>query len=176
MDWKWLFIYPQQQIATVNYLQFPENTPLNFEVTSDAPMNSFWIPQLGGQIYAMPGMSTELHLMASQTGSFRGLSANISGTGFAGMDFVAKATTASAFNQWATNIRQAGNLLALARYNISLNKPSYNNPPAYYDLGDQALYNEIVSKYMTVSPDGQMTGMSGMTMPEASPMMGEGIR
>src|SRR5580700_9838221 len=61
LDWKWLFIYPQQHIATVNMVQFPKNTPINFEITSDSVMNSFWIPQLGGQIYSMPGMSTQLH-------------------------------------------------------------------------------------------------------------------
>jgi len=89
LQWKWLFIYPEHKIALLNYLQFPENTPLNFEITSDAPMNSFWIPALGGQIYAMPGMVTRLHLQALESGEFRGSSANLSGTGFAAMHFLA---------------------------------------------------------------------------------------
>ena len=90
LQWKWLFIYPEQKIATINFVQFPEKTPINFELTADAPMNSFWIPQLGGQIYAMPGMSTKLHLIANEAGSYRGSSSNISGNGFAGMIFTAK--------------------------------------------------------------------------------------
>jgi cytochrome o ubiquinol oxidase subunit 2 len=93
LDWKWLFIYPKQSIATVNFVEFPVNTPVDFKITSDAPMNSFWIPQLGSQIYAMPGMSTQLHLMAGKAGSYNGKSANISGKGFAGMTFTAKAAS-----------------------------------------------------------------------------------
>jgi cytochrome o ubiquinol oxidase subunit 2 len=90
LRWKWLFIYPEQKIATVNFFQFPEKTPINFEITSDAPMNSFWLPELGGQIYAMPGMSTKLHLIADTEGSYRGSSANISGTGFSACDLSLK--------------------------------------------------------------------------------------
>ena len=81
LQWKWLFIYPEQGIATVNFIQFPEAVPINFEITSDAPMNSFWIPELGGQVYAMAGMRSKLHLIANEVGEFRGSSANISGTG-----------------------------------------------------------------------------------------------
>ena len=71
LDWKWLFLYPEQGIATINYVQFPEKTPINFAITSDAPMNSFWIPKLGGQIYAMPGMRSKLHLIANESGSYQ---------------------------------------------------------------------------------------------------------
>jgi cytochrome o ubiquinol oxidase subunit 2 len=87
LQWKWLFIYPEQNVATVNYVQIPVNRPVTFTITSDAPMNSLWIPQLGGQIYAMSGMSTQLHLIANHAGSYNGSSANISGEGFAGMRF-----------------------------------------------------------------------------------------
>ena len=100
LHWKWLFIYPEQGIATVNFVQFPEKTPINFEITSDAPMNSFWIPQLGGQIYAMPAMRSKLHLIANEIGSFRGVSANISGKGFAGMTFTAKSSSEEDFDAW----------------------------------------------------------------------------
>ena len=110
LQWKWLFIYPEQKIATVNYIQFPENTPLNFEISADAPMNSFWIPQLGGQIYAMPGMSTKLHLIANQTGTFRGCSANFSGEGFSGMTFVAKSSTQEEFDAWVASDHSAAAL------------------------------------------------------------------
>ncbi len=93
LDWKWLFIYPQQGIATVNMVEFPAQTPINFVITADAPMNSLWIPQLAGQIYAMPGMSTQLHLESFSVGTYDGSSANLSGAGFSGMKFKAHAVS-----------------------------------------------------------------------------------
>ncbi len=147
LDWKWLFLYPQQNIASVNLIEMPVDTPVNFEITSDSVMNSFWIPQLGGQIYAMPGMSTELHLMASSTGSFRGSSANISGRGFAGMAFTARATSQQGFQQWLQTARQAPQALSNGTYN-QLVAPSENNPVAYYSSAPDALYNIVIEKYM----------------------------
>lgn len=147
MDWKWLFIYPQLKIASVNLLQIPVNTPLDFQITSDAPMNSFWIPQLGGQIYAMAGMTTNLHLEADQIGSYHGSSANISGRGFAGMTFIAKASSRTDFQHWANDLSSSVNPLNLATYN-ALAKPSQNNAIAYYSLKDPGLYDNIVMKYM----------------------------
>ena len=147
LQWKWLFIYPQQNIASLNIVQFPEKTPINFEVTADAPMNSFWIPQLGGQIYAMPGMSTQLHLMADSKGSYRGSSANISGRGFAAMNFTAKSTTANDFNNWVQLVKQTKNELSLNAYD-NLAKPSQNDPLAYYSSSQSGLYDRIVMKYM----------------------------
>ena len=79
LDWKWLFIYPEQGIASVNLVEFPADVPVRFELTADAPMNSFWVPSLGGQIMVMPGMQTQLNLMASRVGDYQGASANISG-------------------------------------------------------------------------------------------------
>jgi len=93
LDWKWLFIYPDLGIATVNEIRFPEHTPLNFRITSDAVMNSFFIPALGGQIYAMAGMQTRLHLIANQKAEMEGISANYSGAGFTGMKFKAISTS-----------------------------------------------------------------------------------
>jgi cytochrome o ubiquinol oxidase subunit 2 len=147
MQWKWLFIYPEQNIASVNFVQFPVNTPVNFEITSDAPMNSFWIPDLGGQIYAMSGMSTQLHLIASKTGDFPGRSANISGKGFAGMNFTARASDSFDFSEWAIKTKVAQSHLDISSYNQLL-KPSENNPAAYYVLDDPGLYDRVVSKYM----------------------------
>lgn len=147
LQWKWLFIYPELKIATVNFLQFPEKTPINFEVTADAPMNSFWIPELGGQIYAMPGMKTKLHLIADETGSFRGSSANLSGQGFAGMRFIAKASSESDFYQWVESIRESANFLSLSEYN-RLSEPSENNPVTSYVLQKEDLYDFVVMKYM----------------------------
>lgn len=148
LEWKWLFIYPEQDIATVNYLQFPEKTPVNFEITADAPMNSFWIPQLGGQVYAMAGMTTKLHLMASEPGEFRGSSANLSGGGFAGMKFNAQATTTADFNRWVQGVRQSGNILDQQSYD-RLRQASKNNPTLSYTSKDRTLYNTILMKYMT---------------------------
>jgi len=93
LDWKWLFIYPDLGIATVNKIVFPEHTPVNFKITSDTVMNSFFIPGLGGQIYAMAGMQTKLHLIANQKAEMDGISANYSGAGFTGMKFKAISTS-----------------------------------------------------------------------------------
>jgi cytochrome o ubiquinol oxidase subunit 2 len=147
LDWKWLFIYPEQGIASVNTVHFPAGTPVDFEITSDAPMNSFWIPQLGGQVYAMSGMTTHLHLMAENVGDYKGASANISGEGFAGMHFVASATSSADFAAWVRSAKQAPHRLESGSYS-SLLKPSKNNPPALYILDDQTLYNQVIMKYM----------------------------
>lgn len=151
LQWKWLFIYPEYKIATVNFIQFPEKTPLNFEITSDAPMNSFWIPQLGGQIYAMPGMRTKIHLIANETGSFKGLSANLSGRGFAGMKFTANASSQADFDRWMQSVKQSPNLLTLEEYN-RLVEPSENSPQKFYLLQDETLYDQIIMKYMMPMP------------------------
>lgn len=150
LDWKWLFIYPEEKIATVNFFQFPEKTPLNFEITSDAPMNSFWIPQLGGQIYAMPGMRTKLHLIADEPGSFRGSSANISGKGFAGMVFTAKSSSREEFDQWVKSVQGSSETLGVGEYKL-LAKPSEYNPEAFYTLKEDQLFDQIVMKYMMPS-------------------------
>lgn len=157
LDWKWLFIYPEQHIATVNFVQFPKDTPVNFEVTADAPMNSFWIPQLGGQIYAMPGMATDLHLMASQYGTFNGSSANISGSGFAGMAFKARSSSQADFDRWVRSVKQSGSDLTMRQYD-QLAEPSKYNPVTYYAAAQSDLYDRVIMKYMPVA--GSMPGMS----------------
>jgi cytochrome o ubiquinol oxidase subunit 2 len=167
LDWKWLFIYPQQHIASVNLLEFPVGTPVNFEITSDAPMNSFWIPQLGGQIYAMPGMSTQLHLMASSTGDFRGSSANISGDGFAGMDFTARAASEGSFNDWVQTVQDSPQSLSQQRYD-QLARASENNAIAYYSAPANNLYDTIVLKYMV--PQSELDSGQSITSMEAMGM------
>jgi cytochrome o ubiquinol oxidase subunit 2 len=147
LQWKWLFIYPEQGVASVNYVAFPVNTPVNFEVTSDAPMNSFWIPQLGGQIYAMPAMRSKLHLMASEPGSYRGLSSNISGSGFAGMTFTAKAGSDQEFDDWISRAQHSAKKMDWQEYN-ALVEPSENNPVETYILTDKNLFDEVLMKYM----------------------------
>lgn len=147
LQWKWLFIYPEENIASVNYIQFPADTPINFEITADAPMNSFWIPKLGGQIYAMSGMSTKLHLIANEAGEYQGSSANISGAGFAGMRFVARASNISDYKTWLSETRQASKILDEAEYN-RLVKPSKDEPPAYYSFSQPNLYNYVIGRYL----------------------------
>lgn len=147
LQWKWLFLYPEEKIATVNYIQFPEKTPLIFDITADAPMNSFWIPQLGGQVYAMPGMKCKLHLMADRVGRFRGASANLSGTGFAGMTFTAKATSDEEFSSWVETARSSGNTLTKESY-PTLVAPTENNPVSLYKLQAEGLFDDILMKYM----------------------------
>lgn len=155
LDWKWLFIYPEQNIASVNFLEVPTNRPIDFEITADAPMNSLWIPQLGGQIYAMPGMSTELHLEADTAGDYKGYSANISGKGFAGMNFTTRAAEQGDFDQWVESARRSPLALSQDAYN-KLAKPSQNNKPVTYSAIQAGLYDTIVMKYMAM-PDSHDT-------------------
>jgi len=147
LQWKWLFIYPEQNIATINFFQFPEQVPINFEITADAPMNSFWIPQLGGQIYAMPGMKTKLHLIASEPGSFNGSSANLSGEGFAGMTFIAKSSSQGDFDKWVESAKQSPSSLTLNKYQ-ELVKPTSYDPVSTYVLKEENLFEAIVMKPM----------------------------
>lgn len=146
LQWKWLFFYPEQNIATVNFIKFPQNTPLDFEITADAPMNSFWIPALGGQIYAMPSMRSSLRLIAQKTGTFRGLSANISGTGFAKMSFEATSLSDDDFSSW---IDEASNATGFGwgDYNI-LSQPQTPGEKALYRLSEGTLFEGILMKYM----------------------------
>jgi cytochrome o ubiquinol oxidase subunit 2 len=162
LDWKWLFIYPEQHIASVNYVRFPAGTPLNFQMTAEAPMNSFWIPQLGGQMYVMSGMTTHLHLMANHPGTFNGSSANISGKGFAGMRFTAQATTDADFAQWARLAQQSPKHLTLEEY-AQLSKPSENNPRTLYTAPIDGLYDTIELKYMVPPAANKATAGAGET-------------
>lgn len=147
LQWKWLFIYPDEGIATANYLQIPERTPINFEITADAPMNALWIPKLGSQVYAMSGMTTKLHLIANHTGTFQGSSANISGEGFADMNFKVKATTRSDYDSWVHSIHGKGEHLMQSTYD-SLAKPTVLAEPRTYSLHEAGLYDRVVMKYM----------------------------
>ncbi len=147
LEWKWLFIYPEQNIASVNFMQFPEDTPINLEITADAPMNSFWIPKLGGQIYAMSGMSTKLHLLADQPGDFEGYSANISGEGFADMKFTARASSSRDFGKWVDTVLTSKDPLTIDTYNKLL-VPSTEPAPIFYRKSQDHLYDTIVMKYM----------------------------
>lgn len=145
LQWKWLFLYPEEKIASINFLQVPVDVPIHFEITADAPMNSFWIPHLGGQIYAMPGMKTELNLIANEEGNFRGSSANFSGEGFSGMHFILKATTEEEYRRWIEVTQQSSHTLDDNEYE-KLAKPSKNHLEEFYQLKSTNLFNQILMK------------------------------
>ena len=111
LDWRWLFIYPRERIATVNYLVIPIGVPVHFRLTSTSVMNSFFIPQLGSQIYTMPGMTTQLNLQADIPGVYPGISAQFSGPGFSDMQFTAHAESGDDFAAWLTQVHQHGDRL-----------------------------------------------------------------
>jgi len=131
LDWKWLFIYPDQGIAAVNQLIIPAGTPVRFRLTSATVMNSFFVPQLGSQIYTMGGMTTHLELLADEPGEYPGFSANLSGDGFSHMRFVVKAVPAGDFDAWVAQARSTGSALDDAGY-AELAKPSSAVPPTTY--------------------------------------------
>ncbi len=147
LQWKWLFIYPQENIATVNFVEFPQSTPINFVLTADAPMNSFWIPQLGGQMYAMAGMGTQVHLRADTIGDFAGSTAEMSGQGFTGMRFIAHSASKMDFDSWVKSVKQSQNNLDLSEYN-KLSKPTENNPVKVYSSVEKDLYKTVIMKFM----------------------------
>ncbi len=145
LDWKWLFIYPDQGIAAVNQLVIPAGTPVRFRLTSGTVMNSFFVPQLGSQIYTMPGMTTQLNLLADKPGEYPGLSANFSGDGFADMRFTVKAVPAGDFAAWVARVRGAGSALDISGY-AKLAKPSEAVPPTTYRAVDPQLFERIVDQ------------------------------
>lgn len=148
LPWKWLFIYREAGVASVNYVQLPALTPIKFEITGDAPMNSFWIPRLGGQIYAMTGMKSQLHLIADKTGDYEGSSANYSGSGFSGMRFVARVTSAEDFSSWAQSLSTSSYpALTMEAYD-ALARPSENTPVSYYSSVEKGLYTRTIGKFM----------------------------
>jgi cytochrome o ubiquinol oxidase subunit II len=151
LDWKWLFIYPDQGIATVNHLTVPIGTPISLELTSSGVMNSFFVPQLGGQIYTMAGMVTRLHLLADHSGTYRGMSANYSGAGFSDMYFAVDAVPDEKFAQWLSATRSAGPVLDAQSYS-ALAKPSQTIAPFTYRAAAPDLFNTILSAGSAADP------------------------
>ncbi|MGQ8773012.1 cytochrome o ubiquinol oxidase subunit II [Serratia sp. NA_112.1] len=166
LDWKWLFIYPEQGIATVNELAFPKDVPVEFKITSNSVMNSFFIPQLGGQIYAMAGMQTKLHLIGNEAGKYDGISSSFSGRGFSGMKFTAIVTpTEGDFDQWVAKVKaSSNNLNATSDFN-KLAEPSENNPVEYFSSVKPNLFKETIGKFM-----GDMDMHKGATAHEGMDM------
>ena len=175
MDWKWFFIYPEQGIATINEVAFPANTNVQFKITSNSVMNSFFIPRLGSQIYAMAGMQTNLHLIANEAGTYDGISASYSGPGFSGMKFKAIATPDRAgFDQWVAKVKQSsGSINDMAAYE-KIAAPSEYNKVEYFSSVKPDLFKDVTNKFMghghsmdMTQPEGEKTshdGMAGMDM------------
>jgi cytochrome o ubiquinol oxidase subunit 2 len=147
LDWKWLFIYPDQGVASVNRLTIPVGTPVSLELTSSGVMNSFFVPQLGGQIYTMAGMITRLHLQADHSGTYRGFSAQFSGEGFSDMHFDADAVPDEQFEQWLDAARSAGPELDAKSY-ADLAKPSVAKAPFTYRSVAPGLFDGILVSEM----------------------------
>ncbi|MDE2463368.1 MAG: ubiquinol oxidase subunit II [Alphaproteobacteria bacterium] len=144
LNWKWLFIYPQLGIASVNELAFPVHTPVNFRLTSSRVMNAFFIPRLGSQIYTMAGMQTKLSLMADRVGTYQGISSNFSGDGFSKMRFAARAMSAKDFKAWIRKVRASHQSLTLAAYR-KLERPSENVPVQHYAWVAPRLFHDILN-------------------------------
>ncbi|GGJ07051.1 quinol oxidase subunit 2 [Alicyclobacillus cellulosilyticus] len=142
LDWKWLFLYPDQGVATVNYCEIPTGVPVQFELTSDAPMNSFWVPQLGGQEYTMPGMAMRLWLQADKPGTYYGHGANFTGEGFAHDEFRVVAVDETKFNDWVTHVKQTAPALTKAGY-AQLKRPSIMGTASYKSF-PPGLFNDTV--------------------------------
>jgi cytochrome o ubiquinol oxidase subunit 2 len=147
LDWKWLFIYPEQGIASVNKLVVPVGTPISFELTSSSVMNSFFVPQLGSQIYTMSGMATRLHLQADHLGTYAGVSAMFSGDGFPDMHFTVDAVTDDGFAQWVRQTRETGSALDKQAY-AGLVMPSKAVAPFTYRAVTPELFSSIVNAGM----------------------------
>jgi cytochrome o ubiquinol oxidase subunit II len=159
LDWKWLFIYPDEGVASVNELVVPAGVPVHFSLTSASVMNMFFVPQLGSMIATMNGMVTQLHLAADKPGEFYGQSAQFSGDGFSGMNFMTRAVPQDAFAQWVAGARQTGSALDRTSY-LALCQQSSNVRPFTYSTVDATLFNAIVTQKLPPCP-GPNTGSAG---------------
>jgi cytochrome o ubiquinol oxidase subunit 2 len=151
LDWKWLFIYPDQHVASVNRLVIPAGTPVHFTLTSGSVMTAFFVPQLGSMIYTMNRMGTQLHLLADDPGTFRGLATQLSGDGFADMHFEVVAKTAPEFYDWLGQARGAGDELTPERY-IELSKQSVVPEPFTFKSVAGGLFDKILDQTLPPGP------------------------
>ncbi len=149
LDWKWLFLYPEQGVAAVNEVAAPVDRPIRFKITSGSVMNSLYIPALAGQIYAMSGMETKLHAVINEKGVFDGFSANYSGHGFSQMRFKFHAMDETGFDSWVEKLRASGESLVSTSY-LELEKQTINHPVVYYGDVERRLYHDILN--MCVKP------------------------
>ncbi len=178
LDWKWLFIYPELGIATVNELVAPVDVPVRFKLSASTVMNSFYVPALAGQIYAMPGMQTTLNAVINKPGVYEGFSANYSGAGFSDMRFKFHGKDAAAFEAWVSSVKAAGATLDRAAY-LQLEKPSQKDAVRHFGAAETGLFDAIVercvepgamcmshmmSQHNAVAPSGQLaqSGIDGV--------------
>jgi cytochrome o ubiquinol oxidase subunit 2 len=151
LDWKWLFVYPNQGIASVNVLVVPAGTPVHFKLTSASVLSAFFVPQLGSMIYTMNGMTTQLNLMADSPGIFRGLSSHFNGDGFSGMHFTLSAVQPAQFADWVAHAREGGPVLDAASYR-KLSQQSLNVTPFTFRAADAGLFEDIVMHSLQPGP------------------------
>ncbi|WP_333572044.1 ubiquinol oxidase subunit II [Sphingomonas sp.] len=149
LDWKWLFIYPEQGVATVNELVLPADRQVRFRLTSSSVMNTFYVPAMAGMIYTMPGMETKLHAVMNRVGTFEGISANYSGAGFSDMRFPTLSVDGAGFDQWVAKTKANGGSLDAAQY-LTLEKPSEKVPAMHFGAIEAGLFDRIVQ--MCVKP------------------------
>lgn len=148
LDWKWLFIYPEENIATVNYVAFPKDVPVQFKLTSDNIMNAFFIPRLGTQIYAMPGMVTKLNLIANHTGDYKGFASNYSGEGFSQMKFTASAMEdRTAFLNWVQQVKASPDRIEDWEQFRSLASPTVAEPVKLFSSVPPFLFTDVVTQH-----------------------------
>ena len=159
LDWKWLFIYPDQKVAAINTLTVPAGVPLQFELTSASVMNAFFIPQFGSMIYTMNGMTSRLNLQADAAGTYQGLSAHFSGDGFSDMDFDVHVVASEQFSKWAQDAAKAEQPLDARSYG-EIAKASVNNEQAIYRLADPDIFKSIVTQKLPPS-QGAQSGVKG---------------
>jgi cytochrome o ubiquinol oxidase subunit II len=157
LDWKWLFIYPDQRIALVNELVVPAGVPLHFTLTSASVMNTFFVPQLGSMIYTMNGHATQLHLQADEPGTFHGLSGHFSGDGFSDMNFKVRALPADQFDAWVASTRGAGRSLDTAGY-TKLMQQSVEPNPLRFGAVEDGLFHRIVHQKIPPAPGPSLEG------------------
>lgn len=170
LDWKWLFTYPDEGIATVNYLKFPEDVPIRFQLTSDQAMNSFWIPQLGGQIYAMSGMAMTLYLQADEPGVYYGSGANFTGEHFAQMTFNAEAVSGEDYDAWVQEVKNSSPELTTEGYQTLAEKGT-SDEQSFSSFPD-GLFESIVTQYLngdtSTHHHGDSSDMEGMDMDDTN--------
>lgn len=161
LQWKWLFIYPDQKIATINDLTIPAGRPVHFNLSADAPMSAFWVPALGGQIYTMGAMNSQLHLIADHQGVYDGYNTNINGQGYAKMTFKVNALSDEKFETWVKNFDGSNHVLNQMHFD-EIRQPSIEPMPMYMRLEDQNLYHNIVMKQMNSTSDSKQHEGHGM--------------
>ncbi|MCJ2124954.1 ubiquinol oxidase subunit II [Methylobacterium sp. J-077] len=172
LDWKWLFLYPEQKVASLNQLVLPVGTPVHFRLTSASVWNAFFVPQLGSMIYAMNGMATQLNLRADREGSFLGLSAHLSGDGFAEMHFETRAVSEAAFAEWLKGAQASKQAIDTAAYE-TLSHQTLDNPARTFRLADDDLFAKIVGQAIPPGP-GPATGQPDPSVKPTSTISKQG--